>query len=186
MCFGGRVWWRCWWRLLLTTAERQQNAAASAVASRAAPAVLPPPLPPLQEYDKAIETYQAGLAHDPESAELKDGLLRCVAAINKVRRRVAAALLCRALAGVPSTPTRPRPLTHSISSPLSDQPPQMNRGEADEAEMKERQQRGLADPEVQALLSDPVMRQVSSGRGCSVMPALPGCNCRLRSVRSGD
>ena len=32
-----------------------------------------------------METYQAGLARDPDNAELKDGLVRCVQAINKVR-----------------------------------------------------------------------------------------------------
>lgn len=42
-------------------------------------------LPTKQEFDKAIETYQEGLKHDPENQELKDGLLRCVQAINKVR-----------------------------------------------------------------------------------------------------
>lgn len=44
----------------------------------------PSPTPIPQEYDKAIETYQAGLKHDPENQELKEGLMRCVAAINKV------------------------------------------------------------------------------------------------------
>lgn len=42
------------------------------------------PPPPLQEYDKAIETYQEGLKHDPDNQELKEGLMRCVQAINKV------------------------------------------------------------------------------------------------------
>jgi hypothetical protein len=36
-----------------------------------------------QEYDKAVETYRAGLERDPDNQELKDGLLRCVQAINK-------------------------------------------------------------------------------------------------------
>jgi hypothetical protein len=39
----------------------------------------------LQDYDKAVETYQAGLERDPDNQELKEGLLRCVQAINKVR-----------------------------------------------------------------------------------------------------
>lgn len=73
----------------------------------------------MKEYDKAIETYQEGLKHDPENHELKEGLMRCVQAINK-----------------------------------------MNRGEVDEAELKERQARAMADPEVQGILTDPVMRQV--------------------------
>ena len=38
----------------------------------------------LQEFDKAVETYQAGLERDPDNQELKDGLMRCVQAINKV------------------------------------------------------------------------------------------------------
>lgn len=37
----------------------------------------------------------------------------------------------------------------------------MNRGEVDEAELKERQARAMADPEVQGILTDPVMRQAS-------------------------
>jgi len=47
------------------------------------PPCSPPPCWP-QEYDKAVETYQAGLARDPNNQELKDGLMRCVQAINKV------------------------------------------------------------------------------------------------------
>ncbi|KAL4437043.1 hypothetical protein ABPG75_004182 [Micractinium tetrahymenae] len=72
-----------------------------------------------KEYDKAIETYREGLKHDPENQELKEGLMRCVQAINK-----------------------------------------MNRGEMSEADLKERQARAMADPEVQSILSDPIMRQV--------------------------
>lgn len=75
----------------------------------------------MKEYDKAMETYEAGLQHDPENAELKEGLMRCVTAINR-----------------------------------------MSRGEASEAEIKERQARAMADPEVQQILTDPVMRQVLS------------------------
>ncbi|PRW58562.1 Heat shock STI [Chlorella sorokiniana] len=73
----------------------------------------------MKEFDKAIETYQEGLKADPENHELKEGLMRCVQAINK-----------------------------------------MNRGEMDEGELKERQARAMADPEVQSILTDPVMRQV--------------------------
>ncbi len=40
----------------------------------------------------------------------------------------------------------------------------MNRGEVDEAELKERQARAMADPEVQSILTDPVMRQVKNKR----------------------
>ena len=42
--------------------------------------------------------------------------------------------------------------------------PQMNRGEVDEAELEARRARGMADPEVQGILTDPVMRQVGRGR----------------------
>jgi tetratricopeptide (TPR) repeat protein len=57
----------------------------------------------MKEYDKAIETYHKGLELDPESAELQDGLQRCVDAIGRCAGRdyrsyaclhVAAALLC--------------------------------------------------------------------------------------------
>lgn len=75
----------------------------------------------MKEYDKALQTYQAGLAIEPDNAELKDGIARCVAAIQK-----------------------------------------FNSGDADEAEIAERQAKAMADPEVQAILTDPVMRQVLS------------------------
>ena len=38
----------------------------------------------MKEYDKALETYQAGLEHDPNNAELKEGITRCFEAIDKV------------------------------------------------------------------------------------------------------
>jgi stress-induced-phosphoprotein 1 len=75
----------------------------------------------MKEFDKAMETYETGLKHDPENAELKEGLMRCVQAINK-----------------------------------------MNRGDASEEDLQERQAKAMADPEVQSILSDPVMRQVLS------------------------
>lgn len=31
-----------------------------------------------------MATYEEGLKHDPDSQELKEGLMRCVEAINKV------------------------------------------------------------------------------------------------------
>lgn len=51
---------------------------------------------------------------------------------------------------------------------------QMNRGEVSEAELKERQARAMADPEVQSILSDPIMRQVGPQQwlGCCPMFAL--------------
>uniref|UniRef100_A0A166FCU7 STI1 domain-containing protein n=1 Tax=Daucus carota subsp. sativus TaxID=79200 RepID=A0A166FCU7_DAUCS len=40
----------------------------------------------MKDYDKALETYQAGLKHDPHNQELLDGVKRCVAQINKASR----------------------------------------------------------------------------------------------------
>lgn len=31
-----------------------------------------------------MATYEEGLKHDPESQELREGLMRCIEAINKV------------------------------------------------------------------------------------------------------
>ena len=73
----------------------------------------------MKDYDKALATYQAGLVHDPDSDELKDGVTRCVEQINKV-----------------------------------------SRGQVSDEELKERQERAMADPEIQMILTDPVMRQV--------------------------
>jgi hypothetical protein len=39
----------------------------------------------MKEYEKALETYENGLKHDPENEELKDGMGRCIEAIRKVR-----------------------------------------------------------------------------------------------------
>ena len=39
----------------------------------------------MKEYDAAAETYEAGLARDPDNAELKQGVARCRDAINKAR-----------------------------------------------------------------------------------------------------
>lgn len=73
----------------------------------------------MKEYDKALETYQEGLKHDPQNQELLDGARRCVQQINKA-----------------------------------------GRGELSPEELKERQAKAMQDPEVQNILSDPVMRQV--------------------------
>ncbi|CAA0194845.1 Tetratricopeptide repeat [Arabidopsis suecica] len=75
----------------------------------------------LKEYDNAMETYQAGLEHDPSNQELLDGVKRCVQQINKA-----------------------------------------NRGDLTPEELKERQAKGMQDPEIQNILTDPVMRQVLS------------------------
>jgi stress-induced-phosphoprotein 1 len=74
-----------------------------------------------REYDKALATYQTGLAADPESAELKEGAARCLAALERQARGAD--------------------------------------GESAE-ELAARQARAMADPEVQGILTDPVMRQV--------------------------
>ncbi|XP_062074082.1 hsp70-Hsp90 organizing protein 3 [Humulus lupulus] len=73
----------------------------------------------MKEYDKALETYQQGLKHDPQNQELLDGVRRCVDQINKA-----------------------------------------GRGDLTPDELKERQAKGMQDPEIQNILSDPVMRQV--------------------------
>ncbi|MQL81309.1 hypothetical protein Taro_013769 [Colocasia esculenta] len=73
----------------------------------------------MKEYDKALETYQEGLKHDPNNQELLDGIRRCVEQINKT-----------------------------------------NRGEISPEDLKERQAKAMQDPEIQNILTDPVMRQV--------------------------
>ncbi|XP_010933724.1 hsp70-Hsp90 organizing protein 1 [Elaeis guineensis] len=73
----------------------------------------------MKEYDKALETYQEGLKHDPNNQELMDGVRRCIEQINKT-----------------------------------------NRGEISPEELKERQAKAMQDPEIQNILSDPIMRQV--------------------------
>ncbi|ONM15446.1 Hsp70-Hsp90 organizing protein [Zea mays] len=73
----------------------------------------------MKEYDKALETYQAGLKHDPKNQELLDGVRRCVEQINKA-----------------------------------------SRGELSEEELKERQNKAMQDPEIQNILTDPIMQQV--------------------------
>ncbi|XP_062185217.1 hsp70-Hsp90 organizing protein-like [Phragmites australis] len=40
----------------------------------------------MKEYDKALETYQAGLKLDPNNQELLDGVRRCMQQINKANR----------------------------------------------------------------------------------------------------
>lgn len=73
----------------------------------------------MKEYDKALETYQEGLKHDPQNQELLDGVRTCVEQINKA-----------------------------------------SRGDLSPEELKERQAKAMQDPEIQNILSDPVMRQV--------------------------
>ncbi|CAL9780935.1 unnamed protein product [Musa acuminata subsp. burmannicoides] len=73
----------------------------------------------MKEYDKALETYQEGLKHDPNNQELMDGVRSCIEQINKT-----------------------------------------NRGDISPEELKERQAKAMQDPEIQNILTDPVMRQV--------------------------
>ncbi|KAH7863951.1 hypothetical protein Vadar_023927 [Vaccinium darrowii] len=73
----------------------------------------------MKEYDKALETYQEGLKHEPRNQELLDGVRRCVEQVNKA-----------------------------------------SRGDLTPDELKERQAKGMQDPEIQNILTDPVMRQV--------------------------
>ncbi|XP_057811267.1 hsp70-Hsp90 organizing protein 1-like [Salvia miltiorrhiza] len=75
----------------------------------------------MKEYEKALETYQEGLKHDPQNQELLDGIRRCVEQVNKA-----------------------------------------SRGDLTPDELKDRQARGMQDPEIQNILTDPVMRQVLS------------------------
>ncbi|XP_057977497.1 hsp70-Hsp90 organizing protein 3-like [Malania oleifera] len=73
----------------------------------------------MKEHDKALETYQEGLKHDPNNQELLDGVRRCVEQINKT-----------------------------------------SRGDISPEDLKERQAKAMHDPEVQNILTDPIMRQV--------------------------
>ncbi|CAL5222224.1 g4557 [Coccomyxa viridis] len=73
----------------------------------------------MKEYEKAAETYEAGLQQDPNNLELKDGIARCMEAVNKI-----------------------------------------NRGDISEDELAVRREKAMADPNIQNILTDPVMRQV--------------------------
>ena len=86
----------------------------------------------MKEYEKSLETYEKGLTHDPDNAELKDGVLRCRQALSRF----------------------------------------MN-GMASDEEVRERQARAMQDPEVQNIMTDPVMQQV---RLSSRLPPLSVCS----------
>uniref|UniRef100_N1R5E3 Heat shock protein STI n=1 Tax=Aegilops tauschii TaxID=37682 RepID=N1R5E3_AEGTA len=73
----------------------------------------------MKEYEKAMETYQAGLKYDPNNQELLDGIRRCVEQINKA-----------------------------------------NRGDISQEDLQEKQSKAMQDPEIQNILTDPIMRQV--------------------------
>jgi tetratricopeptide (TPR) repeat protein len=38
----------------------------------------------MKEYDKAMATYEAGLKYEPDNAELKEGIMRCLEAIDRI------------------------------------------------------------------------------------------------------
>uniref|UniRef100_A0ACD5ZGZ8 Uncharacterized protein n=1 Tax=Avena sativa TaxID=4498 RepID=A0ACD5ZGZ8_AVESA len=73
----------------------------------------------MKEHEKAMETYQAGLKHDPNNQELLDGIRRCIEQINKA-----------------------------------------NRGDISQEDLQEKQSKAMQDPEIQGILTDPIMRQV--------------------------
>lgn len=73
----------------------------------------------MKEFDKALETYQEGLKHDPQNPELLEGIRSCVQQINRA-----------------------------------------SRGDLTPDELKERQAKAMQDPEIQNILTDPVMAQV--------------------------
>ena len=37
----------------------------------------------MKDYEKALETYQKGLEHEPDNMELKEGIERCIASISR-------------------------------------------------------------------------------------------------------
>lgn len=39
----------------------------------------------MKEHDEAMKTYEQGLSYDKDNSELREGLMRCQQAINKVR-----------------------------------------------------------------------------------------------------
>ncbi|KAI3756512.1 hypothetical protein L1987_56333 [Smallanthus sonchifolius] len=73
----------------------------------------------MKEFDKALETYQEGLKHDPQNPELLEGVRSCIQQINRA-----------------------------------------SRGDLTPDELKERQAKAMQDPEIQNILTDPVMAQV--------------------------
>ncbi|VAI14382.1 unnamed protein product [Triticum turgidum subsp. durum] len=89
----------------------------------------------MKEYEKAMETYQEGLKHDLSNQELLDGVKRF---------HQAAPNRCRPFLDIFSRSTR---RTEANFTP---------------EELKERQGKSMQDPEIQNILTDHVMRQVSS------------------------
>ncbi len=96
----------------------------------------------MKDYDKALATYQAGLVHDPDSEELKGA-----------PPAAAPASLC-------VSDARRSALDADGVVRCVEQINKVSRGQVTEEELKERQERALADPDIQMILTDPVMRQV--------------------------
>lgn len=46
----------------------------------------------MKEHDEAMKTYEQGLSHDKDNSELREGLMRCQQAINKVHLSLATLL----------------------------------------------------------------------------------------------
>jgi hypothetical protein len=42
----------------------------------------------MKDYEKALATYEAGLKQEPDNQELKDGLMRCLEAIDRLAHGV--------------------------------------------------------------------------------------------------
>jgi stress-induced-phosphoprotein 1 len=95
----------------------------------------------VKDYEKALATYEKGLAHDANNAELKEGVWKCQQALQRF---------------------------------LS--------GAASEEEIKERQAKAMSDPEVQHIMTDPVMQQarhpLHSTRRCLSVQQKHQTTCR--------
>ena len=52
----------------------------------------------MKEHEKALKTYEEGLAADPTNEELRDGVQRCYEAISKVCAGPYDGALCRSMA----------------------------------------------------------------------------------------
>ena len=46
----------------------------------------------MKEHEEAMKTYEQGLSYDKDNQELKEGLIRCQQAINKVLPAIACSL----------------------------------------------------------------------------------------------
>ncbi|WRX18233.1 Tetratricopeptide repeat 1 - like 7 [Theobroma cacao] len=103
----------------------------------------------MKEYEKALDTYQEGLKHDPNNQELLDGARKCVA-------------FCFRFFGIVFL-FQQYLIINCFSQLFCRCVQQINkasRGDLSPEELKERQAKAMQDPEIQNILSDPVMRQV--------------------------